>query len=386
MKKVGIILLLVVITIIACVFLFFSNLYNLKNAPDTQENISDVKDDIPLDVKIGQMIVIGYNNPESIMSSIYSDIENNKVSGLIFYKCDIKSPSEIKNKISYLISLNKKYPLFFVIDQEGGKVSRIADDNGFKTYPSAIKIAKKYSPDKAYKIYNKMASDLKNAGFNFNLAPCVDIIANKNSFISTRDRSYGTDSKTVYTYSREFIKAHNDNRIITALKHFPGIGSASLDSHKGLPDITNTWNKFELIPFQKIFSEYPNEPVMIGHIFNKKIDDENISSLSEKTINMLSDMRHNGIVVADAYDMDAVNKYDINEIIIKAINSGVNLFIFPNHSYIKDNYRLYMPPDVFINIVKNAVAEGKIAEDKINLSFNKITKLKKEYIKDEQND
>lgn len=334
------------------------------------------KEEIPLETKIGQMIVTGYSENEKVINRIRSDIENNRISGFIFYKYGIESPKQIRKKIDKLNSMPSTYPLFIIVDQEGGLVSRIADDNGFKTYPSAESIAKNHTPEEAYKIYSDMAKDLHKAGFNFNLAPCVDMKTNPGSVIGKRMRTYGSDSETVTKYSKEFIRAHNKSNVITALKHFPGMGNAVLDSHKALPDITNSWNEKEFEPFKNIIQEFPDEPVMVGHVINKKFDADNISSGSGKTINLLKDMNHAGLVITDAIDMDAVNNRNIEDIIVDSINAGVNLFIFPNHDYYPDDPKKYMCPEMFINIVLNAVKEGKIDKDKIDTSFTKIMKLK----------
>lgn len=333
-------------------------------------------EEVPIETKIGQMIVVGYNEGQVNSDVMYNDIKNNRVSGIIFYKYGITSPKQIRQKIDKLSSIPSAYPLFFVVDQEGGLVSRIADDNGFKTYPSAEKVAKKYTPQEAYKVYSDMAKDLHKAGFNFNLAPCSDIKTSKNSIIGKRFRTYGSDAETVTKYSYEFVKAHRDNNVITALKHFPGIGNAALDSHKALPDVTSSWNVIELEPFRKIIKELPDEPVMVGHVINKKIDAENISSSSVKTINLLKNMNHEGVVLTDAIDMEAVNNRSIDDIIIDAINSGVDLFIFPNHSFYPNDSKKYMPPELFINIVLNAIKEGKVDAERIDAAFIKITNLK----------
>ena len=332
--------------------------------------------DVPIETKIGQMIVIGYNEKNVSKDSIYDDIKNNRISGIIFYKYGIKSPERIRKKIDNLKRVTSAYPLFFIIDQEGGLVSRIASDNGFKTYPSAEDIAKKYTPKEAYKIYSEMAKDLYTVGFNFNLAPCVDVKTNPQSTIGKKLRIYGTDSETVSIYSYEFVKAHRNNNIVTALKHFPGMGSSSLDSHKALPDITKSWKEIELEPFSHIIKRYSDEPVMVGHVINKNIDKDNISSSSKNTIDLLKSLNHKGVVITDAIDMDAVNDYVIDDIIISAINAGVDLFIFPNHNFYTDNPKKYMPPELFINIVIKALKDGKIDEDRIDAAYNKIINLK----------
>lgn len=333
--------------------------------------------EVPLNTKIGQMIIIGYNNDEAISDTFYNDILNNRVSGIIFYKHHIKNHSDIKNKIDKLNNIVSEHPLFIMLDQEGGLVSRITKDNGFEDYPSAQYVGENYKKEISYETYSKMAKDLSAVGFNFNLAPCVDIKTTPVSIIAKKKRIYGTNPDIVYMHSYEFIKAHNDSNVITAIKHFPGLGSAGEDSHYTLPDITNTWSEKELIPFSQIINKYPNQPVMIGHALNKNIDNENISSSSEKTIKLLTKMNHKGIVITDALDMDAIDDKEIKDILVKAVNAGVDLFIFPNHKFYKDNPSKYMTPEMFMQIMNDAVASGEISIDQINKSYNKIITLKK---------
>lgn len=334
-----------------------------------------------IDDKISQMIVIGYTNPESFKTTQES-IKNNEISGVIFYNRNTKTKEDIKEQISILNSRNSKRPLFMMIDQEGGLVSRICTNNGFKDYPSADTVANTLSKEDAYNIYFDMAKSLKEVGINFNLAPCVDMKTNKKSFIAKRFRSYGGNANTVIIYADEFIKAHTDNNVITALKHFPGLGSAKYDSHKRLPDTTNTWNKKELIPYEVLLKKYPIEPVMVGHSYNKKIDKENITSMSKATIDILNNnYNYKGVIIMDAPDMSAVEDYQISEIIVTAINAGVDLFIFPNHFYGETNPKLNMNPKLFHQIIKESIKNGTIQEQQIDNAYNKIINLKADYLK-----
>ena len=82
---------------------------------------------------------------------------------------------------------------------------------------------------------------LKKYNINLNLAPCVDIKTTEKSSVGKNERTYGNNYKQVNIYAKEFVKAHYDNGVIPVLKHFPGIGNAELDTHKGLPDISSTW-------------------------------------------------------------------------------------------------------------------------------------------------
>lgn len=359
--------------IIIIFLLIVLSTYLVKKLKPPQENLS-------IDRKISQMLVLGYTDDKSF-NSILDNVSKDKISGVIFYARNIKDSADILSTISIINSKSVNYPLFMMLDQEGGQVSRISPKNGFNYYPSAEFMAQKNDINKAYDIYFDMAKTLKTLGFNFNLAPCVDIKTNETSSIGHNKRSYGSDDKTVTNYSRVFIKAHNKNRVITALKHYPGLGATHIDTHKSLPDISESWSKIELNPFLNILSEFPNEPVMVGHVLNKNLDEKYISSFSKNTLDILSvQMGHKGIVIMDASDMSAIKDYSISQIIVSAINAGVDLFIFPNHTFSITNSRIYMDAEKFHTIILNAIANGEINEVQIEKSYNKIINLKENFL------
>ncbi len=334
---------------------------------------------ISLDEKISQMIIIGYGDDKNF-PVVLDNLRKNQISGVIFYKKNIKSPDDILSKISLINSVYSEYEPFIVLDQEGGQVSRISNTNGFKYYPAAETISLKYNLDEAYNLYFDMAKALKNSGFNFNLAPCVDLKMNEKSSIGKNKRSYGADFNKVSKYAEVFIQAHNDNHVITAIKHFPGLGSTPVDSHSQLPDITEYWNPDELMPFKILLKKFPHQPVMVGHVVNKKLDNQNISSLSASIISILSNqMGHQGIILMDAADMAAVDDIPAEKIISSAVNAGVNLFIFPNHSCSGSNSKQYMPPEKFHSIIKNLLINGEISEEQIDKSYKKIIYIKNYY-------
>ncbi len=332
---------------------------------------------VTIEQKISQMIVIGYNNKDEL-KEILNYAKDDKISGVIFYKRNIKSPLDISLQIKRLKkATSSNYPLFLMIDQEGGLVSRLNKDNGFKYYIDAQKVGKDLNKDEASALYNDMAKSLFNVGFNFNLAPCVDLHKHENSFIANNKRSYGKDAATVIKYATTFIENHNKNNVITTLKHYPGLGSASLDSHTDIVDLTNTWEEDENIPYKEILKKYPFQPVLIGHAIHKRKDSENITSLSSKIITTLSkENNHKGIVIMDAADMGGVQNNSAKDIIIKGINAGVNIFLYPNHLVNKDNENIYITPDRFRKIILQAIKDKQIKKEKIDFSYDKIISLK----------
>lgn len=357
------------------VVLFCISTKNTEFSPVEAEQFS-------IEDKISQMFVVGYTN-EVTFNKLLSDLSKDKLSGIILYKRNIKSPNELKITTSKILKSSNKIKPFIVIDQEGGQVSRLSSKNGFKNYPSAEYISQNKSREETYKIYSDMARTLKKYNINLNLAPCVDIKTTEKSSIAKSKRTYGDNYRQVSLYANEFVKAHFDNGVIPVLKHFPGIGSSEVDSHKELPDISSSWSEEELLPFKTILSEYPQTPVMVAHVKNNKLDKDNLVAFSTYALNILREQyNHNGLVVMDATDMSAIAEQNISDIIVSAINAGVNLFIFPN-SYGEDSdINKYMTSEKFSEIVLNAIKNGKINEQKINVSFEKVLTLKQQIYKE----
>ena len=131
-------------------------------------------------------------------------------------------------------------------------------------------------------MYFDLAKMCKEAGFNLNFAPNVDLLINKDSIIAKKERGFSECPTVVTRYAKEVLKAHYDNGVITSLKHFPGHGSPVGDTHKGLVDASETWNEIELTPYKELCFDNPLQMVMISHIFVEKLDDKYPASLSKK--------------------------------------------------------------------------------------------------------
>ena len=338
-------------------------------------------EDVPVEVKIGQMLLVGFTTDDSY-NQLIDDLKNQKVSGTIFYKRNLNEKEEVKNKIQEIYKSSQTLKPFILIDQEGGLVSRLSNIKGEKKYFSAKKVAQEFSTyDVVYQYYYSMASVLKDYGFNFNLAPCVDVAVNKNSVLNQKYRIYSSDENIVYKNALAFVKAHFDNQVYTSLKHFPGHGSTISDSHLKLPDISNTWEERELYPFKKIIEDVPYVSVMVGHLFNSKIDENMMSSLSKKTTDILvDDFNHKGLIILDSIEMSALDNYSCKEIIQYGINANVDLFLFGNHNFKSSNPKKYMSSDNFISIVMDLLKEGKISEKQIDRSYKKIKYVKENFI------
>ena len=355
------------------------SIYSIKLGTTDKSKLFFVHKQVPIDYKISQMMVMGYVT-QSDYRQVLKELASDNISGVILYKRNISSAESLKlaTDVMYRHSLRAKP--FIMLDQEGGGVSRIDTDNGFQNYPSAQRVSREYKqPKSAYNLYFTMAKELANVGINFNLAPCVDIKTSEYSRIGRSLRSYGDNANVVTKYGREFVATHFINGLVPTLKHFPGIGNSHLDTHKTLPDITNSWKEDELLPFKNLIKEFPYVSVMVAHVYNKHLDSENITSLSPKSLKLLKDYGHKGLVIMDAVDMSAIDNYDVEDVLVKAINSGVDLFIFPNH-FKSPDMKYYMTAENFHKLIKKSLSEGKITEEQINKSYEKIMFIKEQFL------
>lgn len=327
-----------------------------------------------LDEKIGQMIIIGYDTDDinsKEFNSILKKVEKSQISGVILFKKNIKSKKDLIKMNNLIKSKNNLTPIVS-IDNEGGQVERI----DFIHNLSAFEINKK-DENSIKKEYSSMAKNLKDVGINCNFAPVVDLGINEKSIIVKKQRAYSKNPNDVIRASKIFVDEHNKNKIMTTLKHFPGHGSVTGDTHKGFVDSTSTFKKEELEPYYKLINNNKLNCVMVSHIFNSDFDNTYPASLSAKTIKgkLINEIGYNGVVVSDDYDMGAIRKnYNLEEIVVNSINAGVDLMIFSNNLGYKD-----INIDRKINkIVKKNLKSGKIQLSEIDNSINKIIELKKE--------
>lgn len=324
----------------------------------------------------GQMIIVGFKG-DTVKSkgfkAVLNQVKNGEVGGVIFFEDNIKNKDEFKKMTSAIKNSKAKNPPFISIDMEGGRVQRMNEKNGFKNFKTAKEVSK-LSLDEAYKEYFEMAKMLKESDINLNFGPCIDLAINKDSIIEQKERSFSDDPKKVSEYAKQFIKAHYDNKIITSIKHFPGHGSPTGDTHLGFVDATETYVEDELYPYLQTANQNPMQTVMISHLFNKNIDEKYPASLSYETIEKFLRVQaaFDGVTITDDLEMGAITRnYDLDEIVSLAINAGENILLFSNR--INPDKNLVKK----INIkIRQGLIDGTILPENLLNSYNKIMKLK----------
>ena len=388
------------ILILSCILVFFALLViylqtnltekvKLKDQSDRESVSPPSLNDEELKRKIGQMIMIGFRGQEvNKDSEIVKIIQDLNIGGVVLYDYDVPSHSFPRNIVSpqqtkKLISNLQKYasvPLFIAVDAEGGKVNRLKPDYGFINILSPKELGKIDEEEVTKQEAEKLAKELAQLGFNMNFAPVVDLEINpQNPVIAKLERSFSSDPQKVIQHARIFIETFKDYNIIPVIKHFPGHGSSTQDSHLGIVDVTQTWHKDELLPYKVFVQEKIIDAIMTAHIFNRKIDEKYPTTLSEKFLNDLlrKEIGFDGIIISDDLQMDAIAKhFGLEEAIIRAINAGVDILLLSNNSpsgYDKDlAYKVHQ-------IIFNATKEGRIPVNRILESASRIRSLKQKY-------
>ena len=342
----------------------------------------EITDDIS--AKIGQMLMIGFRGTDAPGDSyIAKTITDLNPGGIILFDYDTPSASRPRNITDYdqtkklvqeLKSYSSKSPLLVAVDAEGGFINRLKPSMGFLYVPSAQELGQ--NPGPAMEDYWNLAQELATLGFNINFAPVVDLDINpENPVIGALERSYSSDPAVVANLAKIMIAAHKSFGIITTLKHFPGHGSSTADSHLGLPDVTETYNEIELAPYEKLIKDGAVESVMTAHIINKNIDPDYPATLSPKFIqNILREkLGFDGVVFSDDMQMGAITEnYGFEDAIVLAINAGCDILVFSNNGSVYDETVPYRAKDAILK----AVRDGRISKERINQAYGRIMALK----------
>jgi len=337
-----------------------------------------------LDVQIGQMLMVGFRGLDvNDNSTIVHDIKNRHIGGVILFDRDIagrndirniKSPAQLKKLTAKLQSAGAA-SLLIAIDQEGGRVCRLRPSRGFPETKSAQYLGQANDLSLTNREALKIAKTLSGAGINLNLTPVVDLNINPdNPVIGKLKRSFSADPKIVTNHAAEFIKAHRKVGILCALKHFPGHGSSTQDSHKGLTDVTKTWTERELVPYQELIDQGLADIIMTAHVYNAELDDRYPATLSKAIITgVLRDrLSYDGVVISDDMQMGAIaDHYGFETAIELALEAGVDIILIGNNTAYDETAAARA-----VEVIKKMVRSGRISPDRVNRSYLRIQRLK----------
>lgn len=317
-------------------------------------------------------------------------IADHGLGGVLIFDRDLPSGSSVRNvespeQLSALISglqdvslgSSSGLPLLVAVDQEGGQVARLRPEDGFPPVtPSAAELGRLGEPAATRAAGGAIGQTLASVGVNLDLAPVVDLNVNPRSpAIGALDRSFSADPAVVIGQARAFIEGLHAEQVGGTIKHFPGHGSATGDTHAGVVDVTDTWTEAELEPFAALTADRTTDAVLTAHVFNARLDPQHPASLSRSTISdiLRQQLGWDGVVISDDLQMGAIrDAYGHADAARLAVEAGVDLLIIANQ-------QVYEPgiATSTVDLLMDMVQAGDIEERRIDEAWRRITGLKR---------
>lgn len=294
------------------------------------------------------------------------------VGGIILFPVNIRSSKQLlalnQDMQAYAEDANG-IGLLIGVDEEGGGVSRVArklklDD----AMPAMSAIGETKDPNVAYEAGSIIGKYLKDLGFTLDFAPVADVRTDVDKAEITL-RSFGYEPELVSSMTASFVRGLQEERVLSVLKHFPGHGSASGNSHTGSAVSTRTvsqWKTSEWLPFQAGIDAGVHV-VLMSHLTAATVDPDSPASLSYTIVTDLlrGELEFDGIIITDALRMDAITKlHGSGEACVRALLAGCDMLLLP-----------YNFSNGYHGVMK-AIEEGRLTEERIEESVRRILLVK----------
>jgi beta-N-acetylhexosaminidase len=286
---------------------------------------------------------------------------------------NVGSPAQVAHLTRALRTAAGHRAIMIAVDQEGGRVTRLGPTHGFPAVASQATIGSGTSAA-ARTWAAGIAATLAAAGIDLNFAPVVDLDVNPTSpAIGALARSFSADPDVVVRMATIEIAAHRAAGVRTTLKHFPGIGSSTANTDVAFVDVTKTWTRIELEPFQRLVAAGTADLVMVGHVLNGQLDPDQPASMSPGVVSGLlrGSIGWDGVVVTDDLQATAIlDTYGLEAAALLALDAGDDLLLIANQ-------QAYEPDIVerVVGTIADAVGQGRLAESRIDASLARIERL-----------
>lgn len=313
------------------------------------------------DEKLGQLFIVALytNKGENEINNVRNIVLNDKIGGLILMQDDAAREITLVNEFQQ----KSKIPLMIGMDAEWGLFQRIATAHKF---PWAMTLGAIQDKKLIEQMSAKIAEDCHRMGINWDFAPVVDVNTNPNNPI-IGNRSFGSEVNNVISSALAYSNGLQDNNILAAIKHFPGHGDTSTDSHLDLPVVSHNserLNNIELAPFKALMNKGIGG-VMVAHLYVPALESgKGIPASVSKNIitGLLKDkLGYKGLIITDALNMGAVaNKYKPGELDAMAFQAGNDIMLFSQG--VANGKKL----------IQKAIDNGEIPQSRVEESVKKI--------------
>lgn len=313
------------------------------------------------DEKLGQLFIVALytNKGENEINTVRNIVTNDKIGGLILMQDDAAREINLVNEFQQ----KSKVPLMIGMDAEWGVYQRIATAHKF---PWAMTLGAIQDKSLIEQMAAKIAEDCHRMGINWDFAPVVDVNTNPNNPI-IGNRSFGSDVDNVITSALSYSNGLQNHTILAAIKHFPGHGDTSTDSHLDLPVVSHNLerlNTVELAPFKALMNKGIGG-VMVAHLYIPALESGKgiPASVSKNIITGLlkEKLGYKGLIITDALNMGAVaNKYKPGELDAMAFKAGNDIMLFSQG--VSEGKKL----------IQKAIDNGEISQSRVEESVKKI--------------
>lgn len=345
---------------------------------ETNEEIEKLLGEMSLHDKICQMMFVapealtGVNTATAAGQMTEDAILEYPVGGVILFENNLVD----RNQTMVMISNMQQYAkernnigLFIAVDEEGGNVARVAGKLG-TTQLNPMYEYREQGVEMAYDNAATIANDISQFGFNLDFAPVADTWSNTNNTVIGK-RAYSDDYEKAAGLVSSAVEGFHSKNVMCTLKHFPGHGDTAEDSHTGSAYVYKTLEELrmeELLPFQAGIKAGA-DMVMVGHITLPELDALPASLSSVIITDILrGELEYDGVVITDALSMKALTgHYGLEKIAVMAVQAGNDLLLCQTGM------------KSMVSAIENAIANGEIAEERIDQSVRRILKLKYEY-------
>lgn len=329
-------------------------------------------DGLDLNLSRDQLEDISAAGVTQLSPQLTQSLADYPVGGFVLFGKNLISPEQLAELQAELREASPVAP-FMAIDEEGGLVSRLANQAGFDVprFPDMRDIGAAGEPEQAYQVGLTIGNYLRSYGFNLDFAPVADVDSNPaNPVIGAR--AFSSDPALVSSMVVAAQSGFQDAGLIACLKHFPGHGDTASDPHYATASTAKTWvemAQLELIPFQAGIGAGA-DMIMLGHILTPGVsDDAWPASLSPEIHRRLrQDLAFDGVVITDSLSMQAItDQYSPGEAALQAYLAGNDVLLMP--AQLEEAFRA----------IEQAVAEGVIDQAELSRRVGRILRLKLKY-------
>ncbi len=345
----------------------------LTKEEKNEEFVQNFLKNMSLEEKIGQLFIFQIRGYTKIDNSLKDFLSIYKPGGVILFANNIQDNIQVLKLNSDLQNISS-IPMFIGVDEEGGIVSRLgkAKNVNVTHLPPALTVGNKNNPVLAYNSGKILGRELTALGFNMDMAPVADVNTNpQNPIIG--NRTYSANQHIAGEMVVNVIKGMQEENLISVIKHFPGHGDTTTDTHKGTvvsPHNRERLDQIEFVPFKRgidagvdvIMTAHMNMPGISTTPLPATLNPEIITGI------LREDLGFNGIVITDALDMGAIiNNFSSGEAAVLGIKAGIDILLIP-----------FNQKEAFISLLES-VKTNSISKSRIDESVLRVLRLKQKY-------